>query len=354
MSEQNNSSNNDNSKYEEMNVNDQLLRTVKYTGETNRAVMQMAGELLNLSRAQQKQGQMKMIFWFIPIIFMIGFYTVQHFKEQSVYDKEKGYVGQVVIKGPISMDSSTASADSVIPALRSAFADNKSKGVLVRISSPGGSPTQSILIHDELKKLQAEYPDKELVVIGEEGLTSGAYWIAAAAEEIHALPATFTGSIGVIMTSFDLSKLADRLEVKRRVITAGNNKSRLDMFVEPRPEDIQKLKDLANQLHGQFINVVTASRGDRIDTTNEELFSGDFWLGEKALELGLIDSITSTSELLLNKFGTDAVRDYSAKPGFFDKMQPKFGLSLNGTQIEQSQLLEIWNMMTLSEYPQLR
>lgn len=336
---------------ENLSVNERLLRTVKYTGQTNVAIMHMANELLKLSRAQQKQGQMKMLFWFIPIVFMIGFYIKQHFDQQSFYDKDKGYVGQVLIKGAISMDSATASADTVIPALRAAFNDPKSKGVVLRISSPGGSPTQSILIHDELKKLQLEHPEKELVVIGEEGLTSGAYWIASAAPEIHALPATFTGSIGVIMTSFDLSKLAERLDVKRRIITAGDNKSRLDMFVEPRPEDIKKLKDLANQLHQQFISVVTESRGDRIDLSNKELFSGDFWLGEKALELGLIDSITSTSELLMKKFGTDTVRDYSAKPGFLDKLQPKFGLSMDKPGSEASSLMQIWNMMTLSEYP---
>ena len=247
------------------------------------------------------------------------------------------------------MDSKTAGADYVIPALRRAFADPTSKGVVVRISSPGGSPTQSILIHDELVKLQADYPDKKLVMIGEEGLTSGAYWIANAAEEIHVLPATFTGSIGVIMASFDLSKVAERFEVKRRIITSGNNKSRLDMFVEPRPEDIEKLKSLANQIHAEFIELVTTSRGDRLKGDPDVIFSGDFWLGDRALELGLVDSVTTTSAVLLEEFGTDTVKDYSQQPGLFDGLKPSLGAA---TSIES--LLEyMHNMMTYSPYPTL-
>ena len=305
-------------------VVDEVMRTARYTNQTNT-------QLIKLIDAQQRQGRIRIFFWMIPILFMIVFYAKQHFDQNNFYDKDKGYVAQVVLKGAISIDSPTASADTVIPALRAAFADNTAKGVVFRISSPGGSPTQSILIHDELKKLQRTYPEKELVVIGEEGLTSGAYWIASAAKEIHVLPATLTGSIGVVMAGFDLSKLVEKFDVKRRIITAGTNKSRLDMFVEPRPEDLEKLHSVANQLHSQFISLVEDSRGKRLKGDPDVLFSGDFWLGEKALELGLVDSVTSTSELLLSKFETDTVKDYSRKPGLFEQMKPSSPLASANT-----------------------
>ncbi|GAA5141069.1 S49 family peptidase [Thalassotalea piscium] len=305
-------------------IHEQLLRTIKYTGQTNTA-------LINLIAAQEKQGRIRMLFWILPIVFMIFFYAKQHIDQNNQFD-DSGYVAQVILKGEIRMDSPTSGADSIIPALRQAFSDEKAKGVVLRISSPGGSPTQSILIHDELKKLQSEYPDKKFVVVGEEGLTSGAYWIAAAAKEIHVLPATFTGSIGVIFSFLDISKLADRFDVKRRIITAGENKHRIDMMIEPRDEDIEKINDLASQIHNQFIKVVTDSRGDRLKGDPKQLFSGDFWLGEQALKLGLVDSVTSTTALLNEKFGTENVKDYSRKPGFFDSIKPSNPLAYNALE----------------------
>jgi protease-4 len=324
---------------EQGSVHDQLLRTIKYTGQIN-------NRLAALLESQTKQGKFKLIIWFLPVLFILFFYIKQHITKEDIYNTEKGYVAQVVLSGVIKIDSSTASADAIIPALRNAFADEKAKGVLLRISSPGGSPTQSILIHDELKKLQAKYQSKKLIVIGEEGLISGAYWVACAAENINVLPATMTGSIGVIMKSFDFSKLAARFDVKRLVIAAGSNKSRLDQFVEPKQEDIDKLLGISNQLHQQFISIVKESRGDRLNGQPSYLFSGDFWLGEEALELGLVDRITSTSSLLNEEFGTDVVKDYTRQPGFFDQIAAK-----NPLASAQISILDAFQMLTYMEYP---
>jgi protease-4 len=306
--------------------------------------MQMAKFVDN----QNKQGRFRFLFYLVPILLMIGISIKNHYDANKQFE-ENGYVSQVVLKGAIKMDSPTASADVIIPALRGAFADKDAKGVVFRISSPGGSPTQSMLIHDELKLLQEKYPEKELVVIGEESLTSGAYWIAAAAKDIHVLPATFTGSIGVIFSTFDVSKLADRFNIKRRIITGGVNKSRIDMFIEPRPEDLAKLQGLATQLHEQFIKVVTDSRKDRLIGDPEILFSGDFWVGDKAKELGLVDSVTSTSKLLNERFGTDVVKDYSRKPGFMESLKP--GNPLASTESALDLLSQAWSFMVYAELP---
>ena len=299
-------------------INEKLLTTLNHTNETNEKLMESNEHLVKILSAQSTTGRLKVLFLTLPIIIYL-IYTISGHLANKDYD-DKGYVAQVVLKGEIRMESGTASADVIIPALRKAFEDKDAKGVIFRISSPGGSPTQSILIHDELLKLQNDYPDKKLVVVGEESLTSGAYWIAAAAKEIHVLPATFTGSIGVIFSMYDVSKLAKRFEVSKRVITAGSNKHRVDMFIEPRPEDLVKLKSLADQLHEQFIEVVNVSRKDRLKGDHKELFSGDFWLGKEALNLGLVDSVTSTSRLLNKEFGTDIVKDYSKKESFFESI----------------------------------
>jgi protease-4 len=290
----------------------EMMTTMRYTNKSNEA-------MINMCRAEEKQRRFRLFLWFVPIVLIICA-TIYNSYDKQNYDPQNGYVAQVSIKGTIALDG-TASASSIIPALRKAFKDPKAKGVLVKISSPGGSPTQSILIHNELRKLQAEY-DKKAIVIGEEGLTSGAYWIATAFDKIHALPATFTGSIGVIFSTYDVSKLAEKYEVEKHIIMAGVNKHRVDMWKTPRPEDFVKLQKIADQLHKQFIDLVKDRRGDRLVGDPAVMFSGDFWLGTEAVELGLIDSVTSTSALLLETFGTDNVLDYTKAPGFLAGLNP--------------------------------
>lgn len=332
----------ENTENTEKNINKEILKTLQVTSDTNKS-------LVNLISAQHKQNKLKIIFWLIPIIFMIIFYAKQHLDKNSFYDKDKGYVAQVTLNGAIRNDSKSTSADAIIPALRNAFADTKAKGVILRISSPGGSPSQSILIHDELLRLQKVYPEKKFIISGEEGLASGGYWISTAANYINVLPSTLTGSIGVIMTNFDLSKLIARYDIKRRIITAGENKHRLDTFIEPRAEDIQKLKDVAEQLHKEFIKVVKTSRGNRLKGDPKELFSGDFWLGEEALKLGLVDSVSSTSDLLVKEFGTETIKDYSRKPGLFESLKPSNPLA--SLQSNINTLSELYNYLTYQQLP---
>lgn len=295
-------------------LRERTLRTLKYNDKASSKLMEAALTLIKVNEAQQKQNKWRMLFWALPVVFVILYAMKQSYDNNNFYDKEKGYVAQVVLSGEIKIGSKSASADWIIPSLRAAFADDKAKGVLLRISSPGGSPNQSILIHDEIVKLKTQYPNKKFTVIGEESLTSGAYWIASASDTINVLPATLTGSIGVIFSSFNVSKLAERFDIKRQIVTAGKNKSRIDPFIEVTEDSLNKLKVVADGLHVQFIDVVSKSRGDRLVGDKEELFSGDFWLGTTAFELGLVDRVTSTTELMNDFYGTDSVKNYSAPP----------------------------------------
>ncbi|MAI65146.1 MAG: hypothetical protein CL600_09770 [Alteromonas sp.] len=308
-------------------MEDQLLKTVKYTGETNKKVMDVMGTLLTvvvdqqkLQKAQHKNNRMRLLFWAMPVFFMLFYMGKQAYDEQQKFKSPTGYVAQVAITGTIAPGSPTASADAVIPALRKAFEDNAAKGVLIKISSPGGSPAQAHLIYKEIKRLQTLYPEKQMALIGTDSLTSGAMWIAAAAPEINVLESTYTGSIGVIVSQFNFGKAIKNYDIERLIITSGTNKSVLDTFVPPKQKDIAKIEDMASQIHKQFKEIMIESRGDRLNADHNLLFSGEFWLGKEAVELGLADKVTTTTELLLEEFETVNIRDYSSKPGLLDKI----------------------------------
>ena len=262
-----------------------------------------------------------MFIYILPVLFMMFYMGKNAYDEKNKFSTENGYVAQVSITGTIELGSGTASADAVIPPLRAAFADPAAKGVLVRISTPGGSPTQSLMIYDEMKRLQEAYPDKKMLVIGEEYMTSGGYYIASAAPKIYGMDHTYIGSIGVIVSRFDFSKVAEKLDVGRLVITSGKSKSQLDQFLPPKEKDIEKVRNIANQIHAKFIDVVEDSRGERLQGERDSLFSGDYWLGEEAMKLGLIDEVITAPRLLMREFGTEVVRDFSRKPGFFESMK---------------------------------
>lgn len=333
-------------------MQDTLLKTVKYTGEANKKIMEVMGSVMtvlsdqqNLMRSQHKHNKVKLFLWALPVFIFLFFMAKEAYDEQAKFKSPTGYVAQVSITGTIEPGSPTASADSVIPALRKAFEDNMAKGVLIKISSPGGSPSQAHLIYSEIKRLQALHPNKKMALIGTDSLTSGAMWIAAASPTINVLESTYTGSIGVIVTQFNFGKAIKNYDVERLVITSGANKSVLDTFIEPKEKDINKIENMASQIHAQFKGIMMASRGDRLKADPEYLFSGEFWLGAEAAELGLVDNVTTTTQLLLDEFGTVNVRDYSNKPGLLDK------LSLSAKAMTESPINQVLSMMTYQPLP---
>ncbi|MBC6987780.1 S49 family peptidase [Alteromonas sp. BZK5] len=322
-------------------MEDQLLKTIKYTGETNKKVMDVLGTLMTvvveqqkLQKSQHKNNKMKLLIWAMPVFFMLFYMGKQAYDEQQKYKSPTGYVAQVSITGTIEPGSPTASADAVIPALRKAFEDKAAKGVLIKISSPGGSPAQAHLIYKEIKRLQSLYPDKKMALIGTDSLTSGAMWIAAAAPKINVLESTYTGSIGVIVSQFNFGKAIKNYDIERLIITSGTNKSVLDTFVPPKQKDIAKIEEMASQIHKQFKQIMVESRGDRLNANHELLFSGEFWLGKEAVELGLADKVTTTTELLLEEFETVDIRDYSSKPGLLDKISLSAQALLSTPQVQ--------------------
>lgn len=178
---------------------------------------------------------------------------------------------------------------SLAPVVERAFKRGKPAAVALLINSPGGSPVQSSLIAARIRRL-ADEKDVPVYAFVEDVAASGGYWLATAADEIWADQSSILGSIGVISASFGAAEFLSRHGLERRVYTAGKSKSQLDPFKPENPEDITRLKVLLENMHGNFIEQVKSRRGDRLDA-DSDLFTGEFWLGDQSVKLGLADGI---------------------------------------------------------------
>ncbi len=191
--------------------------------------------------------------------------------------------------------------------IKKAFSIKKAPAVAVTINSPGGSPVQSHLIYKFIRE-QAKKNKKKVIVFAEDVAASGGYLIACSGDEIYANSSSIIGSIGVIYSSFGFKDLIQKIGIQRRVYTAGKNKSTLDPFLEEKKEDIDRLKNIQLELHQDFIEVVEQSRSTKLKKDKGvEMFSGEFWSGRKAKELGLIDGIGNADQILRQKYGEDVV-----------------------------------------------
>jgi signal peptide peptidase SppA len=206
----------------------------------------------------------------------------------------------VITPSPSPLARGAINLASVESALTRAFGHDRLKAVALLINSPGGAPTQSGLVAERIR----QFADKKKVPVlafAEDVAASGGYWLACAADEIFAHRTSMVGSIGVISGGFGFTGLLERFGIERRLHTAGANKSRLDPFSPEKPEDVEWLKNMHSQLHELFVEWVKERRGDRLATT-EELFTGDVWLGNKALELGLIDGVGSLRDVISQRY----------------------------------------------------
>jgi serine protease SohB len=206
--------------------------------------------------------------------------------------------------------------------LERAFAIRKARAVALLINSPGGSPVQSHLIYRRIRALAAENK-RPVIAFAEDVAASGGYMIACAADEIICDLSSIVGSIGVVGGSFGFAKLMDKIGVERRLYTSGENKAMLDPFLPEKPEDVEKLKAVQKEIHEGFIDLVKRSRGERLKGQEKTLFSGEYWTGNKAIDLGLADGIGDLRSTLRERFGEDVVTPLiSAGRGWFGRVQP--------------------------------
>ena len=233
------------------------------------------------------------------------------------------HTAMVSIEGEIS-SSAIANALDVGSALQAAFENDNSVGVILRINSPGGSPVQSGIINDEIRRLRALYPNKPLHVVVEDICASGGYYIAVAGDQILVDKASIVGSIGVVMDSFGFTGLMDKLGISRRMITAGSNKGMLDPFSKEDPKQVEMVQTMLNEIHQQFITVVKAGRGDRLKET-PDLFTGRVWNGEQAVKMGLADGFGTVDTVARDVFKAPNILDYTMKENFAERVAKRFG-----------------------------
>lgn len=199
-------------------------------------------------------------------------------------------------------------------AIEAAFRPRRLAAVAIAINSPGGSPVQSRLIHDRIRR-EAARAGKPVFAFIEDIGASGGYILALAADEIYADPSSIVGSIGVISAGFGFHEAIARLGVERRVHAAGENKSQLDPFRHENPDDVARLETILAELHAEFIALVKARRGDRLKPA-PDTFSGAFWTARGAAERGLVDGTAHLGEFMQKRFGDDVkVRRVTHRPG---------------------------------------
>ena len=220
-----------------------------------------------------------------------------------------------------------ASAEKVNLALQSAFEDKGTAGVVLRINSPGGSPVQSGIIYDEIRRLRAKYPETHLYVVVEDLCASGGYYIAAAADKIFVDKASIVGSIGVLMNGFGFTGTMDKLGVERRLLTAGDNKGFLDPFSPQDAKQKEHARLLLGEIHPQFIEVVRKGRGKRLKKT-PELFSGLMWTGSQSIQLGLADDFGTVDSVARDIIKAEKVLDYSVKENIAERFAKRLGADM--------------------------
>jgi len=217
-----------------------------------------------------------------------------------------------------------ASAEKINGALQSAFEDKGTAGVILRINSPGGSPVQSGIVYDEIRRLRAKYPDIHLYVVVEDLCASGGYYIASAADKIFVDKASVVGSIGVLMDGFGFTRTMEMLGVERRLLTAGDNKGFLDPFSPQDEKQKEHAQLLLREIHQQFIEVVREGRGKRLKET-PEMFSGLMWTGSQSVAMGLADGYGTVDSIARDLIKVEKILDYSVKENIAERFAKRLG-----------------------------
>ena len=220
-----------------------------------------------------------------------------------------------------------SNAEDIIGSLQAAFEDKHTAGVILRINSPGGSPVQSGIINDEMRRLRAKYPEIPLHVVVEDVCASGGYYVAVAADKIFVDKASIVGSIGVLMDGFGFTGTMEKLGVERRLLTAGVSKGFLDPFSPENEIDKAHARQMLGEIHQQFIDVVRKGRGKRLKES-PEMFSGLMWSGAKSIELGLVDGYGTVDSVARDVIKASEVRDFSVKQNFAEKFAKQFGTDM--------------------------
>lgn len=281
----------------------------------------------DLIRERRASRRNKMLMWGGAFL-LFGAALVSERFGAGDQDDASEFIARVDINGPIA-DGESASAESIKKSLARAFDDKRTKAVVLKINSPGGSPVQAGYVYDELKRQRALHVEVKVYAVITDLGASGAYYIASAADEILADKASLVGSIGVTAASFGYVELMNKLGVERRAYVSGEHKAFLDPFQPQSEAETLFWGGVLQTTHKQFINAVRVGRGERLKAQDHpELFSGLIWSGEQALELGLIDRLGDVDYVAREIVGVSKLVDFTSKDSPFDRFAKRMGASV--------------------------
>ncbi|MEY3999631.1 MAG: hypothetical protein RLY60_2443 [Pseudomonadota bacterium] len=287
---------------------------------------------INEQRAARRWRIGFRLFWILLVLGVMWF-SFHHGKNAANTAHPASHTALIEIKGEIDADTN-ANAEWIIDSMRQAFEDDGAQAVVLLINSPGGSPVQAGMINDEIKRLKAIH-QKPVYVVVEETCASAAYYIAAASDKIFVDKASIVGSIGVLMDGFGFTGLMDKVGVERRLMTAGENKGFLDPFSNPTKAQKAHAQQLLDQIHKQFIAVVREGRGDRLKET-PETFSGLFWSGQQAIELGLADGYGTLDTVARDVVKAEDIVDYTRQDNVAERLAKRFGAAMGEAMVKTS------------------
>ncbi|MDA8519682.1 S49 family peptidase [Acidovorax sp. NCPPB 4044] len=311
----------------------------KGVNETNASAAKVPGwerdvleKLVFSTLAEQRSARRWRVFTRLAwLVFLVGIAWVLLARDAAAPSKSTPHTAVVDVKGEIAAGAE-ASAEFVVAAMRSAFEDSGSQAVVLLINSPGGSPVQAGIINDEIIRLKAKY-NKPVYAVVEETCASAAYYIAAGADQIFVDKASIVGSIGVLMDGFGFTGTMEKLGVERRLLTAGENKGFLDPFSPQTEKQRAYAQAMLDQIHQQFIHVVQEGRGDRLKTS-ADTFSGLFWTGQQAVEMGLADHLGNLDYVAREVVKAEEIIDYTRRDNVAERLVKKFGASVGETAMK--------------------
>ncbi len=284
-----------------------------------------------LETRRQRWGNFFKILVFV-YLFAILAMAVYPLIKHLITKKGDGHTAVIEINGVIAAGK-PASANNIIKSLKRAYEDGGTKGIILKINSPGGSPVQSDYVNKAIQQMKKAQPDIPVYAVVTDMCASGGYYIAVAADKIYVNENSIVGSIGVLFNSFGAVDLMKKIGVERRLITAGEHKGMLDPFSPVNEYEQNHLKSMLAELHTNFINVVKKGRGARLHET-DQMFSGLFWSGGKSVELGLTDGINSTTGVAKDIIKAEDLVDFTARQTALERFAKKVGVSMGETLLK--------------------
>lgn len=294
---------------------------------------------LEEQRRSRRWAMVRRLLTLSVFVLIVGMVTQSLSGVSSASSPATRHTAVISLTGAIEVDGEV-DAVQVNESLRAAFDEPLAAGIVLRMNTPGGSPVQSALVYEEIRRLRALFPEKKVIAVVEDVCASGGYFIAAAADQILVNRSSLVGSIGVLMNGFGAQGLINKLGIERRLMTAGENKAMLDPFLPVNPSHQKATQALIDEVHQHFIASVKQGRGDRLKS-DPQIFSGMVYSGEGSVAVGLADGLGSVESVAREVFQAEELVDYTYKSSVLEVFARRLGASIAHTLKASMQSLPV-------------